>query len=85
MQPGNDKDAAIDDASLKLLKSYLMARRDFLKVSLTYYYAGLVQGESGGRAIISPVFNSVESSITLIINLLKIYQNIQTIYHAILF
>ena len=51
MQPGNDKDAAIDDASLKLLKSYLMARRDFLKVSLTYYYAGLVQGESGGRAI----------------------------------
>ena len=34
-----------------IYKEYLQARLYSNRISLTYYYAGLVQGESGGRAI----------------------------------
>lgn len=35
----------------EIYKTYLQARLYSNRISLTYYYAGLVQGESGGRAI----------------------------------
>lgn len=35
----------------KIANAYLKAKQTALKISLTYYFAGLVQGESGGRAI----------------------------------
>jgi len=46
-----EREKAMDNASLVMMRAYLMARRDFTKVALTYYYAGALQGESGGRAI----------------------------------
>ena len=35
----------------KMAGEFLKAKQTALKISLTYYFAGLVQGESGGRAI----------------------------------
>ena len=52
----NEEASATDEKTKALKRSaiykeYLQARLYSNRISLTYYYAGLVQGESGGRAI----------------------------------
>ena len=52
----NEEKSATDERTKALkraaiYKEYLQARLYSNRISLTYYYAGLVQGESGGRAI----------------------------------
>ena len=44
---------------LEVTKEFLKAKTAALKISLTYHFAGLVQGESGGRAISNEDFQII--------------------------
>jgi hypothetical protein len=50
-------------AQANLMQSYLAARRDMLKVAMTYTFAGMLQGESGGRSISNEDFQIIYDSL----------------------
>lgn len=47
------------ELQLEVTKEFLKAKTAALKISLTYHFAGLVQGESGGRAISNEDFQII--------------------------
>ena len=50
-------------AQANLMQAYLAARRDMLKVAMTYTFAGMLQGESGGRSISNEDFQIIYDSL----------------------